>query len=604
MRERQSKLQAKLFRAYLLLACVILFSFAIFFYFFVSRRLVKNEINALETLNSGLSQQVENALRDLDTVSVNINYTNMSKNILDDSFNLKISDDMLHSMSELFLTISGTDLMADQINLYDFSGNVLATGLTTLTRSATKEQLQLVDQAKALGGGKIITQPYHTEQYSKALRNKQWFISLYRSFNNQYGRPVGAIETVKRCKSIFKSIISYEKKQRGHAAKILVFDADGALVYPFLPEAAEKEELAPYYTATASLSTTESFDSPVSQKREYASRIVSKYSGYTYLAIQPRAYVLAPVSHLLRILIGVVAFLMLIASMISYRLSRMVVRPVKHLKHIIQRMEIDTLGLERATEYPVSVDELEELYQAFQHMSDKLKTSMNQLVEMKEQEAKSRFLALQTQMNPHFYYNSLSSIMILAENGQTEVIVKMARNLSMIMRYITGTSNISVPLREEIDYIQKYLYCMKVRYQSSLNYHIDIEESLLDIQIPKLLLQPIVENAIKYGTNCPPPWQITIHGFRSDTFWQIDVMDSGTGFSDDTLDKIHECIRLVEEHPGMPNMNIQGLGLLNVYLRWKLFCKKKMIFTYGNTEEGHGIFSIGEYFSNESLGDM
>ena len=90
---------------------------------------------------------------------------------------------------------------------------------------------------------------------------------------------------------------------------------------------------------------------------------------------------------------------------------------------------------------------------------------------------KARSMALQTQINPHFYYNTLSSIIVLAENGDSETVVKMCRNLSRIMRYITNTTETTVTLKDELDYVQKYLYCMKVRYQSSLNYSIHVDES-------------------------------------------------------------------------------------------------------------------------------
>ena len=123
---------------------------------------------------------------------------------------------------------------------------------------------------------------------------------------------------------------------------------------------------------------------------------------------------------------------------------------------------------------------------------------------------KARSMALQTQINPHFYYNTLSSIIVLAENGDSETVVKMCRNLSQIMRYITSTAETTVTLKDELDYVQKYLYCMKVRYQSSLNYSIHVDESLLSQPVPKLIIQPIVENAIRYGSNCAPPWNISI----------------------------------------------------------------------------------------------
>ena len=122
-------------------------------------------------------------------------------------------------------------------------------------------------------------------------------------------------------------------------------------------------------------------------------------------------------------------------------------------------------------------------------------------------------MALQSQINPHFYYNSLASVIVLAENDQPDEVIRMCRNLTKIMRYITNT-NETVTVRDEIDYINQYLDCMKVRYQSSLNYIINVDPEVMTEKIPRLLIQPLVENAIKYGIDSEPPWGIAIHGCR------------------------------------------------------------------------------------------
>lgn len=596
---KQKKLQTKLFLAYLSLVCLVLFSFAVFFYVFVSRQLIDSQIQALNTLNSSFHTQVDAKIRDMDNVSININYSDISKEILDPSFELNITYEMLAKMSELFVTVSGTELKVDQMNLYDASGYVLQAGLSTKIARDDQSKKEWIDRARELEGSKLLSRPYGSEEYSKPNKYKVWYLSLYRSFNNQYGRSVGAVETVKNCESVFKSIISYEKKNKASAAKVYVFDQEGSLVYPYDTDKEEARAIEAYYPLAGEIGEDGALGSLDSRAREYAAGETSTYTGYTYMTILPERAILEPVNRLLWILFGVVAAILLVAVGISYRLSRSIVRPIKHLKHIIQRMELDTLGEERATSYPVSVNELEELYQAFQVMSDSLKASMNQLIEAQEQELKSRTLALQSQMNPHFYYNSLASIMIMAENGDTDTVVKTCRNLSNIMRYITNTSSTVVTLREEIDYVQKYLYCMKVRYQSSLNYVIDVEEDLLKERVPKLIIQPIVENAIKYGADCEPPWKIEVRGYRGEDFWQIDVTDSGNGFTDEAIEKIRRNIEKARENPGMPELKINGLGTLNVYLRWSLFCKEQIIFTYGNTADGHGRVSIGRRLAQE-----
>lgn len=594
---KQRSLQSKLFIAYIGLASLILFAFASFFYLFVAGRLKDSQISAMNTLNSSFKSQVDSSVMDLDTVSVNINYSNISKSILDPKFDLTISDDMLSDMSDLFLSLSGTELKADQVNLYDFSGYVLQAGLSTMIKKTDDSRTEWLQKALDADGKKIITRPYSTYEYSKSAKYAQWMISVYRSFTNQYRRNVGVVETAKQCKSVFKSIISYEKQNRATAANVYVFNNDGELIYPYDISEDDASAIKPYFDLTDASQTSVTLTSPLNGQTEYATRTDSSYTGYSYLTIQPESFILAPVYSMLQILLAVVAAFLLVSVLVSYRLSRSVVKPVKHLKHIIQRMELDTLGQEKVTSYPVSVNELEELYQAFQLMSDNLKVSMQEVTEAKEQEIKARNMALQTQINPHFYYNSLSSIMVLAENGDNDTVAKMCRNLSLIMRYITDTGNTTVSLAEEIDYVQKYLYCMKVRYQSSLNYSIDVDEALLSEEVPKLLIQPLVENAIKYGSDCAPPWTISVSSVISKNYWKITVTDTGPGFSRDACERIAQNLAKADQNPGLPELRINGLGTVNVYLRWKIFCKGNIIFEYGNTKEGHGIVSIGRYIS-------
>lgn len=598
---KQRSLQSKLFIAYLSMACLILFSFAAFFYLFVAGRLKESQISAMNTLNSSFQSQVDSAIQNLDTVSVNINYSNISKSILDQKFDLNISDDMLSQMSDLFLSLSGTELKAAQVNLYDFSGYVLQAGLSTMVKKTDSSRTEWLQKAREASGKKIITKPYFTYEYSKSAKYPQWMISVYRSFTNQYRRGVGVIETAKQCKSIFKSIISYEKKNHNVAASVYVFNNDGELIYPYDISEKNAEQIKPYFTLTDDSQTSTRLKSPLTGKNVYATRADSKYTGFTYLTVQPESFILAPVYQMIKILMAVVAAFLLVSVIISYRLSRSVVKPVKHLKHIIQRMELDTLGQEKVTSYPVSVNELEELYQAFQHMSDNLKDSMLELTQTKEQEIRARSMALQTQINPHFYYNSLSSISVLAENGDCDTVVKMCRNLSMIMRYITDTGHTTVTLADELDYVRKYLYCMKVRYQSSLNYHIDVDESILVQKVPKLLIQPFVENAVRYGSDCAPPWTITISSYVADNCWKITVTDTGPGFSEEACARIAENLAKADQNPGLPALKINGLGTVNVYLRWKLFCKEDIIFEYGNNEDGHGMASIGRYTVQEQI---
>ena len=196
-----------------------------------------------------------------------------------------------------------------------------------------------------------------------------------------------------------------------------------------------------------------------------------------------------------------------------------------------------------------------------------------------------------------FYYNTLSSIIVLAENGDSETVVKMCRNLSRIMRYITNTTETTVTLKDELDYVQKYLYCMKVRYQSSLNYSIHVDESLLSQPVPKLIIQPIVENAIRYGSNCAPPWNISITSVVTEGSWQIEVTEFRSWLYRGSQREDHCQHYESHSESGTSGTKNKWAGNYKLYLRWKIFCKGDIIFRYGNTADGHGIVSIGRYFS-------
>ena len=294
------------------------------------------------------------------------------------------------------------------------------------------------------------------------------------------------------------------------------------------------------------------------------------------------------INHLTRtveLLIGIVGSLGVLAAIFF---SRKILFPIELLKNMVNEIgKDDKTYLEEA-----SGDEVGEVRALLNSMKKKIQdlNAKQYILEVREREAEIRML--QSQINPHFYYNSLASVIALAENDQSDDVIRMCRNLTKIMRYITNTENI-VTVEDEINYVNQYLDCMKVRYQSSLNYMIDIDPGILQEKIPRLIIQPLVENAIKYGIDSEPPWGIAIHGYLTEDSWRIEVMDSGKGFSKEALQTIWERVHTAEGLLGLPEMQINGMGTLNVYLRWHLYAGDDMIFEIGNTEAGHAIVTIG-----------
>lgn len=588
-------LQTQLYAAYLGIILLILTAFGIFFYSFVSRELISEEVDTLYNDNLSLKDSVENSVQDMDTVSININYSSIVKNKLSNDFNLRQNKDTYKNLSDLFVMINGTDSRVDYIYLYDMNNNRLQVDAVQKLTHVDSDDEPWFKKAVEYDGA-----PYISVPYSKKVGNyTSDCVSLYRTYVNSSHQTVGIVETAKQCKSIFKSIIRYEKKNTS-PAHIFIYNEEGSLIYPYKKGAADPSypHIGAYRKFLSSNGANiQKVENPLNQKKEYLTSLHSGYTGWTYYAVQDESAILAPLNSLIRTLLIFIAVLTLFSVIVSHYLSRRLVRPLEHLKQIIQKMRLSTLGAEKLDSHPVFTSEIKELYDSFSEMDLNLRKSRDELISLQEAELEARSLALQSQMSPHFYYNSLSSIMILAENGDTKSVADMCQNLSGIMRYVTDFKTRIVSIEKELNYIEEYLYCMKVRNQSSLNYEINVPKELTEIQIPKLCIHPIVENALKYGTNCEPPWSVKITGEVKKSCWKIHITDDGPGFSQDSLVKLKNAVRTAQNSPSMlGELQINGLGLVNIYTRLAIYFNNHFIFEYGNSSSGHAVVTIGAYF--------
>ena len=115
----------------------------------------------------------------------------------------------------------------------------------------------------------------------------------------------------------------------------------------------------------------------------------------------------------------------------------------------------------------------------------------------------------------------------------------------------------------------------------------------MEYKIPKLCLQLIVENAIKFSTKKKGPWTININGLITSPYWEIHISDNGPGFSEDALNVLHDKIKEIDETGSLPNLEINGMGLMNIYIRFKLLYNGKHIFKLSNNVTEGARVTIG-----------
>lgn len=562
------------------------------FYAWATSSLLRQERALFQERAENAMQMTENTLQNLHSVSQNFGFSELSQEYLFDYFQLSTSDESISSISKLFTALNGTNYYAHHITIYDLSGNSISVGVYSGTSRVDLTQLDWIELVKN-GPGRAVSRPYSTNAFSSSADSYKWYLSIYRPLLTKFGTLAGYTETVQSCKTIFLDIISGSKTDAD--ARTLVFDADGVLIYPFEHVMDDDLEQAGYYW---NLISEQDFSgltgNPYTGIEELVVSEHSTASGWSYVCVEPSRVIFSSLGSFRTMTAVVIILSILISFLLSYLTTRRLTKPIHTLLTRVRKTGLETLGEPELEPIHFSVKELEELNQAYSETTSRLKESLDRLLESQSRERKSQRFALQFQINPHFYYNSLSSIMILAEEGETDSIISVSQNLSQILHYATKSSPM-VSLTDELDYIKKYLYCLKIRYQSSFSYELQVADEMLPIQIPRLIIQPLIENCMKYGNNCPPPWKIAVRCEYTDKDYRICVSDNGPGFTDEALKRINDQIRHYDETKEIPELEIHGMGLLNVYLRWKLAYQERAFFLCENLPHGGSCVTLGFY---------
>ncbi len=209
---------------------------------------------------------------------------------------------------------------------------------------------------------------------------------------------------------------------------------------------------------------------------------------------------------------------------------------------------------------------------------DKMAERIGSLMEKQQQDQQSLHRAelelLQAQINPHFLYNTLDSIAILAETDRKEDVIDMVTSLSTFFRNSLNRGEDIITLRAELNQAKSYLEIQQIRYSDILSWSIDVPEEIQDCPVPKLILQPLIENALYHGIkNRRGRGTISITGGQTEKTIILKVSDNGAGMTAEQLRQLQSGI--YEEHHS-------GLGLKNVHQRIRLYCGEPYGLTFAS----------------------
>ncbi len=265
----------------------------------------------------------------------------------------------------------------------------------------------------------------------------------------------------------------------------------------------------------------------------------------------------------------VIAFLLmtLLVIAISYIISQSITRPVRDLSMATRKVAMGDLDVRANTD---SGAELGALSDSFNNMIDQINKLLLQVRTEQESLRKTELELLQAQINPHFLYNTLDTIVWLAEAGDQAKVVSMVGSLSDFFRSSLGQGREIVTIRDELKHVISYLEIQQVRYQDILEYSVDVPEELYESWIPKITLQPIVENALYHGIkNKRGKGFIHITGDIENGNMYIYIEDNGMGMTEERLRQINDRINRQGVDPSEENGEIFGLSNVNERIRMK-----------------------------------
>lgn len=296
------------------------------------------------------------------------------------------------------------------------------------------------------------------------------------------------------------------------------------------------------------------------EKRLVTVRTIS-YTGWKIVSVVPMSAFDMGISGMRFFVILLVALCMLMMILLNQLVSARIAKPLQRLNASVRDWEAGNMNPDI---YVGGSLEVEHLGRTLRSTVAQIQELMHDILVEQEEKRKSELDALQSQINPHFLYNTLDSIVWMIEGEHYEDAVFMITQLASLFRIALSRGKTIIRIGDEIMHARNYMNIQKVRYKNIFSVDFSIDETILDCCTVKLVVQPLLENAIYYGVECMDgDGEISVIGYRRENDIYIEVKDNGLGMPKETVDA------LLKENNRVRGKG-SGVGLINVHNRIRL----------------------------------
>lgn len=272
--------------------------------------------------------------------------------------------------------------------------------------------------------------------------------------------------------------------------------------------------------------------------------------------------------------VSLLLFFAFLMAFLTFRISAHITDPIYHLEESIKRLEN---GQENVEIEEGGCYEIQHLGHTINSLVSTMRHLMDDIVQQERQKRKSELDVLQSQINPHFLYNTLDSVIWMTESGRYEESIQMVTSLARLFRISLSKGNEFIPLKDELEHARHYMTIQQIRFKNRFVSEIQADEDVQDLYTIKLIVQPLLENAIYHGmSEAEDDGVIRVHAYREKEEVWIDVEDNGMGMRPEVAEQL-----LTANRRTSTSGSGSGIGVINVHQRIQLSFGKQ----YGLTIE-------------------
>lgn len=487
--------------------------------------------------------------------------------------------DHINAVSAL-ADINGIQRIATRISVFNRYGDYVSSGVMPQSKAYADNVLRShmdldeIISRLVLNDGHIYVEGPHPDYWNSKVGYEM--ISLYCPLGNKIQDDMyGIIEIQQDFQKLVKTLLPGLDQDMA----VLLFDSLGRCIFNSMESICPPEYYDFYYSQASKNPDSRYGFCRIKvgnrAQEQYLSAGISETYGWMAVMVRNKSSIVNVIQDIQKVIIMAIFVFMVLSAYMAYRISLKMTRPINDM--IVSAQSISWSNLDMKTLEGNDENEIMALNNTFKETLKRLSKSM-------QLELGARLNALQSQMNPHFLYNTLS--VISASADQQEKVERMCSRLSDMLRYSTVYEEESnSTLEDEVRHTENYLELMKDRYEENLIYNIEEAGELERVKVPRVILQPIVENCFKHGFGQNGfPWIIHVAVTASHGHWRIHVRNNGRPFQERDLTELNEK---VEGFLKGEQKKISGIGLTNTIIRLRLLYEEQVEYEIYTGNDGY-----------------